>query len=172
MLSTANTWNQIEAEDTDSRQILRNFFLPCLFICAVFVVAFSMIYHPSGMIKYGVISGLSFLIAYGGSFFITRYVAFGFLNKNFPERFTRLQIDKIVGYSFTILFIIKIIISIVPSLFFLKILNIYTIYLVWDACRAILKLDEEQRSNFVLIVTVCILFCPFVINKAIEIMLP
>jgi len=172
MISTSASWNQIESEDISSKQMLRNYFYPWLFVCTAFVMIFSMIYHPTSFIKAGIISGLTTVISYGGTYFITRYFAFGFLNNKFPEKFRKTQVDKIVCYSFAILFIIKIVVSAIPSLFFLKILNIYTIYLVWDACRAILKLDEEERGNFVLICTALILFCPFVISKAIDIMLP
>lgn len=172
MLSTSNTWNQIEQEDNSKGQIVKHFLFPWIFICTFFVMVFDMLYTSGNIFKAGIISLLTTFISYSGAFYITRYLSFRFLNQKYPERYSKYEIEKIIAYSFSIVFIIKIVVSVVPSLFFLKILNIYTIYLVWDACRAILKLDEEERGNFVLLTTGLILICPFVFNKLIGFMLP
>jgi Na+-driven multidrug efflux pump len=37
-----------------------------------------------------------------------------------------INIEKIIAYSFTVVYVIKLVTSIIPSLFFLQILNIYT----------------------------------------------
>ncbi len=172
MLSTSTAWNAIEQEDNTKNQVVRQFIYPWIIICTVLVMAFDMIYSSGSIIKAGFISGLTTIISYLGAFYTANYLSFRFLNKKFNGKYSKNDNEKIIAYSFTIIFIIKIITSAIPSLFFLKILNIYTIYLVWDACRAILKLDDEERGNYVLITTGLILLSPFIFNKILGAMLP
>jgi len=172
MLSTSTAWNTIEQEDNTKNQVVRQFIYPWIIICALLVMAFDMIYSSGSIIKAGFISGLTTIISYLGAFYTANYLSFRFLNNKFNGKYQKNDNEKIIAYSFTIIFIIKIITSAIPSLFFLKILNIYTIYLVWDACRAILKLDDEERGNYVLITTGLILLSPFIFNKILGAMLP
>ncbi len=172
MLSTSSAWNTIEQEDNSKNQVVRQFIYPWIIICTILVMTFDMVYSSGSIIKTGFISALTTVIAYAGAFYTANYLSFRFLNQKFADKYTKHENEKIIAYSFTIIFIIKIITSAIPSLFFLKILNIYTIYLVWDACRAILKLDEEERGNYVLITTGLILLCPFIFNKILGAMLP
>jgi len=67
---------------------------------------------------------------------------------------------------------IKIITTIIPSLFFLQILNIYTIYIVWDGCRVIFNINEDERGKIMLLISLSIIFTPAIINKIVLFMLP
>ena len=70
------------------------------------------------------------------------------------------------------MYLLRIITSIFPELFFLKVLNIFTAYLVWDGCRGVMGMNEDERSNFVLLVTGMIIFIPLIVRYLLQWLLP
>jgi len=170
MMSTSQTWEGIVSNKKEKS--FQNYFLPFLLACTAIVLVFKIIYADSKPVQTGFIFAVITLISYIGAFYLTRYFTISFLHRNYPEKYNNMLIEKMIAYSFSVVFPIKIVTTIIPSLFFLQILNIYTIYIVWEGCRIIFDMDEDERGKIMLIVGVSVLFLPAIISKIILFMIP
>jgi hypothetical protein len=170
MMSTSQTWEGI-VNDKDEKSF-QKYFLPLLFVCAIAVLGFKIIYADSKPIQAGFVYAVITAIAYTGTFYLTRYFTVSYLRTNHSDKNNAMLIQKMVAYSFAVVFPIKLITTIISSLFFLQILNVYTVYIVWEGCRIIFDMDEDERGKIMLIVGLSIMFLPAIISKVILFMVP
>ncbi len=170
MTATSLSWEVVLNEKKQNS--FQKYFLPLLFISAALVLFFKTLYAPSKPIQVGFVYAVITLISYFSTFYLARYFTATFLKKNHPTTDYFHLIEKLVSYSFAVVFPIKIITTIIPSLFFLQILNVYTVYIVWEGCRIIFDMDEDERGKIMLIVGISIMFLPAIISKIILLMIP
>lgn len=83
-----------------------------------------------------------------------------------------IKAEKMVAYSFTVIYVLKVVAAVIPSLFFLQILDVYTVYIVWEGCRVIFNIDEDERGKIMLFISLSIIFTPMFIKRVILLMLP
>lgn len=171
MKSTSQTWENI-TEDTTKKHPFRMYFMPLLLVCVGVVMVFKTVYASSKNIQTGFVYAVVMFIAYVGAFYLTKYLLGRYIQKNHPEKNSVELQEKLIAYSFSVVFAIKLITTIIPSLFFLQILNVYTIYIVWEGCRVMFDIDEDERGKIMLIVGLSIMFSPAVISKVVLFMLP
>lgn len=171
MMSTSHTWEGIKAEK-NVKSGFKTFYVPFVLICVAVVLLFKTLYADSNNIQTGIVFGVIALLAYMGSFYFTRYLTTRFLRQNHPEINDASAIENIVAYSFAVVFVLKIVTTMIPSLFFLQILNIYTVYIVWEGCRILFDMDEDERGKIMLIVGLSAMFVPALVTKIVQLMLP
>ncbi|MBV5283919.1 MAG: hypothetical protein JZU53_15970 [Paludibacter sp.] len=172
LTSTPATWDKIASVKISKNEVRNRFVFPWIMVCVLTTFIFKSLYSPNKSIETGFINSIISTVTLFGAYFLSKAVCFWYLRKHYQEKYSVIIAEIIVGYSFTVTFIIEIITTILPGLFYLQILNIYTAYLIWEACRAILQLNEDERGNIVLVFTSAIILSPLIINKIIHLMLP
>jgi hypothetical protein len=172
LVSTTDTWDEIATEDVSKNELRKHYVFPWIAFCVLTVAVFEGLYAKANGLEVGFLNALIAIISLVGGYFLSNSVCFWYLRKHQPEQYTLVDCEKIVSYSFTTIFILEIITTVFPSLFFLQILSIYTAYLVWEGSRAVLKMNEEERGNIVLVFTLAIVFIPVLISRIIHLMLP
>lgn len=172
MMRTSQTWEDIK-NDTNNENSFKKYFIPLLVTCALIVLIFKIIYADSKLLQTGLVYAVVTALAYMGAFYLTRYFLTSYIKKNHLEKNAPVLQENLISYSFTVVFAIKLITTVIPSLFFLQILNVYTIYIVWEGCRTLMfEMDEDERGKIMLIVGLSIMFAPAVITKVVLFMLP
>ncbi len=172
LTSTPVTWDKIVSVKISKNEVRNRFVFPWIIVCVIVTFVFKSLYSTNKSIETGFINSIICAVSLLGAYFLSKAVCFWYLRKHYQEKYSVVISEIIVGYSFTITFILEIITTILPDLFYLQILNIYTAYLIWEACRAILKLSEEERGNIVLVFTSVIILSPVIISKIVHLMLP
>lgn len=170
--STSATWDNIASSHVSKTEIRNQFVFPWIAITVIVVFIFESLYALDKPLQTGMINAIISTVSLIGGYFLSNTICFWYLRKQEQEKFTALDCERIVSYSFSAFFLLKIVTTILPSLFFLQILNIYTAYLVWEGCRAVLKMNEEERGNIVLVFTIFIIFSPVIISQIVHLMLP
>lgn len=171
MMSTSQTWEGIKAENSN-RSAFKTYYVPFMLVCVSVVLVFKMLYADSDRIQTALVYAVLTVLSYMGAFFFTRYLTTRFIKVNHPTKNDASIIEKIISYSFAVVFVLKIVTTIIPSLFFLQILNIYTVYLVWEGCRVMFDMDEDERGKIMLIIGLSAMFVPALISKIVQLMLP
>lgn len=171
LMSTSVTWEGI-LEDNKDRNVFKSYFLPFLIVLVAAAGLFGGLYAGSGVVKNGVVHAIITFVAYISAYYLTNSLTRNYIKKRFPERFDELKVQKLVTFSFSVVFVLKLITIIVPGLFFLQILNIYTIYIVWEGCRIIFDMDEDERGKIMLIIGLAIMLVPGIVNKVILLLMP
>jgi ABC-type multidrug transport system permease subunit len=172
IFATSATWDIIASLKVTKLDLRKRFLIPWVAFIVGIVFIFSILYAPNKSIEVGIINTIITILSFIGGYFLSNAICFWYLRKQYHEKYSALACEKIVCFSFTAIFILKVITTVLPSLFFLQILSIYTAYLIWEGCRAILKLNEEERGNIVLVFTLTIVFLPVLIGQIIHLMLP
>lgn len=172
MMSTALTWETIKTDLKPNSNTFIIYVLPWTIIISLIVSLFSALYSTEKIIETAFIMGFVTAISLIGSYFISRSLAYSFFRKNHSDLFSKTDISKIVSYSFAVIYTTKIITSIIPSLFFLQILNVYTVYIVWEGCRIFFNINEDERGKSMLLISLCVIFMPSIISRVILFMLP
>src|SRR5665647_1415191 len=172
LISTVVAWNRIASLKVTKMELRKQFVFPWIALCVLIVFIFKSLYTSEKSIEVGIINAIITALSLIGGYFLSNAICFWYLRKHQPDTYSAIDCEKIVSFSFTTIFALKIIITIFPGLFFLQILNIYTAYLVWEGCRAVLKLNEDERGNIVSVFTLAIIFLPILIGQIIHFMLP
>ncbi len=115
-------------------------------------------------------------IVSAASFYSTIWLVYYITNEALTKKFgVKVEKDKLLSYlifSSVLNISISSIIAIIPGLFFLEILNIYTLYIVWEGAVIMTNIEENKRSNFALLLTICLLVAPYIIFKILTIAFP
>ncbi len=172
MVTTTVAWDDIASKNATRKSIRSQYSFPWILICVFSVLFFKSLYANEKPIETGFLNAIITAVSYFGGYFLSNAICYWYLRKQIPDKYSELDCEKIVSYSLTTIFIIKTITTALPSLFFLQILYVYTAYLVWEGCRAVLKLEDEERGNIVIIFSLLIIFSPALISFVIRLMLP
>ena len=166
MMHTSATWEGI------LENVFKTFLLPVLMLVVGLNAFFKFVYADSNRFQTGIVYALAAFIAYLSAYFTARYFTVKHIVKHHPEKNNRQNIEKLIAYSFVVVFVLKIATIVIPSLFFLQILNIYTVYIVWEGCRVLFDLDEDERGKIMLIISLSVMLLPGMVNKLILTILP
>ena len=105
---------------------------------------------------------MSMLIAYYVSSMLLRF----FTVKYTGTDYQRDTINLFTGYSMVVVLVLNICLGLFPELSLLAfIAQFYTLKVVWDGAAVLIKINEERRLLYVVIVSVVIMAMPFVISK-------
>ncbi len=172
MMKTTETWEKINADINIKNDGVKHYFLPLILINCIIIYIFQLIYANQRPIETGFIYVIINLISLIGAYFLTYKMCYFYFTKNKNQYSSKINIDRFISYSFSIIFVTDIIISIIPSLFFLQILNIYTAYIVWEGAKIIFKLNEEEQGKLMIYTSLSIIFTPIILSKILHLMLP
>lgn len=172
MMSTTSTWEEIAEEDSKENDSFVRFVLPWIAFSTFIILIFDALYAEVKFVETGFVHAFINVIALTGAYYFTLAVTNSFLKKNMPGVFSVVKTEKMVAYSFAVIYVLKVVAAVIPSLFFLQILDVYTVYIVWEGCRVIFNIDEDDRGKIMLFISLSIIFTPMLIKRVILLMLP
>lgn len=163
----ARTWLHVFHRGSKGA-MLGEFLYPLIMLCgtAFFVgrifsngIGWESIY--SGIIN-AALRSLSLLFTY----YILTYVLSFFTTKYTSNEYPRDLIDVFTGYSMVVILGLDICLGLFPEMRILAfIAQFYTLKIVWDGAAVLLKIDEERRLGYTMVVSVFIIIMPAVIGK-------
>jgi len=165
-------WDKIGAEKASASAIRRQYVYPWIITAIVVTFLFGLLYTSDKALETAILDVIITTISLLGAYFISNLMCFAYLKKASPELASKVNCETIIAYSYTVIILIDIATVIIPSLFFLRILSIFVAYVIWEGCRAIWLLKEDERGNIVLVFSIVIIFIPIIISKIIHWMLP
>ena len=172
LTKTSLTWDRIAVEKENSKTIRKEYVFVWFAISTLLVFLTSLIYVSDRKIEFAFLKAVITAVSLFGGYFIANHFCFIFLKKKNIEDLSKDNCEKIVAYSFTTIFVLKVLLSLMPSLFFLQVLVVHCAYLAWEGLRAILNLDENERGNIILVFSLIIILSPMLISWILNFMLP
>lgn len=168
--STASAFDTSKQKTSSKKEIFGNYNLPWIAICSIAVFVFGLIYNNNSL-------SYNFLKAFAhGTALAIAYVACNHIMmrmfKFMGVKAKQTDIYLLVSYSFATIYSIGLITTLIPALFFLKILNVYTVFIVWEGSRALFETTEEQNSKILLVLSASILFIVPIVRGIIGFALP
>ncbi len=166
IITPKKEWDSILKEKSDLNSILTSFTLPYLTIITVisFISKLFNLQKPDFTIalKSGILEFTSFFIG----LLIIYYV----IIKTIPNFFNNLKDPKstaikLTAYSSIVTYIIQIIVLLIPQVFVLWGISLYTFYIVWTALPQVGEMqNKDQRVVFTIILSLLVLFIPYLIS--------
>jgi hypothetical protein len=168
--STAATFATEKQKSFNAKEIFSHYNLPWIALCSVAVFVFGIIYNDN-TISYNFLKAFAHAAALSIAYFASIQIMLR-LFKLWDISISNSDLYKMVSYSFATIYSIGLITTFIPTLFFLKILNVYTVFIVWEASRVLFDSSEEQNSKVLFALSACVLFIAPIVRGIIGFALP
>lgn len=165
----ARAWLHVLHKGT-KREMLSEFLYPLAVLCGTALFLGRIFNNGFGWnsLYTSIISAalcfFSLLIAYN----ISVYAVAFFSRKYTGQETPRDTIEMLTGYSMVVLLCLDICLGLFPDFRILAfIAQFYTLKIVWDGAAVLIKINEERRLIYTMVVAMILLIMPFVVNKII-----
>lgn len=117
------------------------------------------------------IQACSTCVALFCAFFASAYLVDLLTQKYLQRDACVLRSRQLVGYSMVVLFVLDIVVGLLPEFIILKwLLQFYTVKVVWDGVRLLVKVEDNKMLSYTLMVSAIILFVPVLIQWLFDLM--
>ncbi len=164
-------WNNIAQEYFSSRDLFMQYVLPWIILCTSLSALCSGIYSNHFWAHFFLtllLGGISYI----GGYFLACYLGFYLLNKLFPKAFNKQDTITIISYAFTVYWALECVVAIVPEFLFLRVLNFYILYVLWEADGVLMEIPKQKQGVVVLPLAVLIVVAVPIIRALSTILLP
>ncbi|WP_075590492.1 Yip1 family protein [Labilibacter marinus] len=173
IVSPKSEWSSIHAEKSDLNSILGNYILPYIGVLTLLTFVGYITSHQGYDQGYDFAPALKYALADFTALFGGLYITY-FITLNILPKFT-VKINasdlkslsfKICAYSSIVLYLVKMVVTLVPQASYLLALTIYTGYIVWLGTKEIGEFESKDlRVVFTIIVSALLLFIPYFISN-------
>lgn len=108
-----------------------------------------------------------FLAFYASSFILTKL-----LTSYFHFSVTQHRSERFTGYASAPIYLVAMVSALFPSLFFLQILMLYTVYIIWQGAVYYLKLNETNWVKFTIFASISIVLMPGILSFILSLLMP
>ena len=106
---------------------------------------------------------LCYIVSLFGGYFLAAY-AIDQLGKKLLGREDQYELNQqFVGYSMVVTFVLDIVSGLFSISILHWILQFYTVFVVFEGARTLMKVNEEKLTRYTLIASVIIIVCPALI---------
>ncbi len=161
--SPVEEWQVIKEEQASRSGVVRNYVLPFIFLLAITtflgIFLFRNYVTVSIMVLGAVVTSLgAFLSIYISAYIINELSPRFESKKDFTSSF------KLATYSYTAVFIIHSIASLLLPLFFIVIFGLYSVYILWMGLGPMMETPKESRLIYGIICSITILVVYVLLN--------
>lgn len=163
--SPAKAWEQF-AVNPEGKNVLQNFVYPMIGLCAIskFIGTFIGKDMSPDVFQVALTNCCAMAVALFGGIFLAIYLLDKILKNWFSTSVSNELLTEFVAYSMTVKFVLDIFSSLFSLQLILLILQVYTIFIVFEGTRRFLALREDRVTLFTLAATMVVLLCPTLID--------
>jgi hypothetical protein len=166
------TWTSAPKEDAGHEAFLSRYIYPLIGLIALAAFAGVLFNRKEFDFVIALKSTIMESISSIGGFFLGAYL----LNEIWRGLFNRPKDMKLcqyfTGYASSIMFLLKIVLSLLPEFFFLHILVLYTVYIVWEGAIPFMQVQESEQLKFTGCASAVIMLSPLVIYFMLFLLMP
>lgn len=163
VLSPAKEWEEIKSGVTNNTDSINFFAIPIIGLLALASFLGVLLNNQGINFQYALVEAI---VTFTSAYFSIYVAAFaiGELSSTLGIAKDRQQIMKFLPYAYSAYYIIVLVTELIPELFFIKILVLYSFYLVWEQSSVIYAIAENDRVKFTVIYTLILLIIPGVLG--------
>ena len=162
--SPARAWEEISLEDR--RKVFTTFVYPMIGLCGLSVFIGSLMkmgWDGPQSFQYAMTQCCAVAVSLFGGYFLAAY-AIDQLGKKLLGREDQYELNQqFVGYSMVVTFVLDIVSGLFSISILHWILQFYTVFVVFEGARTLMKVNEEKLTRYTLIASVIIIVCPALI---------
>ncbi len=171
LIKTGNEWKDIAEDKLEGKEVINRFTLPLIALSTLATFIGNLINNEGldfeSALKVGLANFLSAFIAVHLSILIINL-----LKPTFHLTPDKNKTSTFVGYTYGLYLVIEIATGLIPEFYLLRILILYTVYIIWEGVVPVFKVREEQRTGFAFICALVILLIPYLLDKLLFMLIP
>lgn len=171
ILSPSSEWEVIGSEDNQGISVVNQFALPLIALCTAAAFIGTSIYLDGFNLEEALKQSLLVFCSLYATVFLAMGVLY-FLSPRFGIEQDKNRFFTFATYASSVIFAVKFVTELFPELFFLKILNLYTAYIIWEGVTPLLKVNEEQKPAFVVLASFVIIAGNYLMFRLLHLLLP
>jgi hypothetical protein len=117
-------------------------------------------------------SAIMDLVSSAGGFFLGAYLLNEIWRGIFKQPKDMKRCQYFVGYASAVMFLLKIVLSLLPEFFFLRVIMFYTAYIIWEGAVPFMQVQENEQMKFTIYASVAIMLSPLAIYFALFLLMP
>lgn len=164
--SPAKAWDEIGQEE-DGRKVQTGFVYPLIGLCGLSVFIGTLIGNAQGAsvaFQLAMTRCCALFVSLFGGYFLAAY-AIDQLGKKMLGREDQYELSQqFVGYSMVVTFVLEIISGLFSISLLHWILQFYTVFVVLEGARRLIKVERIKLTRYTLIASVIIIVCPTLIT--------
>ncbi|MDR2791267.1 MAG: YIP1 family protein [Tannerellaceae bacterium] len=166
-------WMLLTEKGEERERVLSRFVYPLIGMVTLSAFLGVLLPHNGAGTEAALKAAIRELTAAFGGFFLTAYVLNELGVKLFHREKDIALWQKFTGYSSGLMYVLKIILALVPDLFFLQAFLLYTFYIVWEGAKVYMSVEkEDDRLRFTGVVTLVILIAPWLVEAGLCLLMP
>jgi len=172
ILSPATAWEKIFSDKLENEKQLLQYALTLILCCVAVTFVSELFAKGNFRFVHALVRAIVTGIVYTGTLWSVFYLLTIGLKKRLgfiPDKTICLQL---IVYSTALIFFVEIVTTLVPPLFFLKVLNVYTVYIIWEGVGVCFNFEEKHRGNITMLLSAGVLLLPYAIEKILLFILP
>ena len=154
------------------RSIFKGFVLPwCAAVAAVTLVSYCIYaeeFRSEAAVLKPLFAMVSLLSAYIASVLLCMFTSRRFLGKELD----RTVAETVTAYAFLPVFVLRVVLGVMPNMFFLKALLLYVLYMLWVFAGDTLKFGERERQIFMLVNGASVILMPWLVQSVLRMLVP
>ncbi len=167
-----DAWDALSRKEEDNEVFLSRFIYPLLGLIALSAFLGVLFTRKEFDFEIALKSSIKVLISSMGGFFLGAYL----LNELWRVVFKRIRdtklIQRFVGYSSSLMFVLNIVLSLLPEFIFLKMFVLYTVYIIWAGSESYMKVNEDEQVKFTTLASFVIIGTPLLIDVFLFMLMP
>jgi uncharacterized membrane protein YfcA len=173
ILKPSEAWKELSAKQTDDHEsFLSNYVYPFIGIIAAASFIGIFFTRKEFDIQIALKSTIRATLSAAGGFWLASYILNEFMTGMFRREKNVKVCQRFVGYASSMMFALTIFLHLLPEFFFLRILELYTTYIVWEGAIPYMAINESKQLKFASIATAVIILTPALIEFVLYIMMP
>lgn len=163
--SPAKAWTEI-AERNEGRLVLSDFVYPMIGLCGLseFIGVFIGKEFTPDVFQVALTQCCALVVALFGGFFLAAYLVDKVGRRWLGRTDSYDRVQEFVGYSMVVTFVLDIVSGLFSIMLLHWILQIYTIVVVFEGARQLLKVEESKLAGYTVATTLIVLVCPAIIE--------
>lgn len=118
------------------------------------------------LIRTGVLFATLFISYHLLAFLISRFTSF-----YMKADYARLTTDLLAGYSMVVVLLLEICLGLFPNFRIIGwILQFYTVKIVWDGAAVLMRVPEERRLSYSILVSLMVIFVPVAVGAIMSVL--
>ncbi|MDR0962808.1 MAG: YIP1 family protein [Mediterranea sp.] len=165
--SPQRAWEEIRLEE-DRRKVLTDFVYPMIGLCAFtsFIgLLWTMGWSGPESFQYAMTHCCAVAVSLFGGYFLAAYLINELQIRMLHQPGDMPLMQQFAGYALAVIFVLRAIIGVLPDFQIIGLLlQLYTLYVVWEGTKTLLQVGEKERFAFSLSATLILIACPIVIQ--------
>ena len=173
ILKPSDAWKELSTKQSDDHEsFLSGYVYPFIGLITVATFAGFLFARREFDLQIALKESIVIVLSMFGGFFLASWLINEMWKKIFHQAHNMKLCQCFVGYSSSLIYSLHIVLSLIPEFFFLRILVIYTIYIVWEGAIPYMDVKEPEQLKFTGISTLIIILTPITIAFIAGLLMP